>query len=253
MPPVAVPHRTAPVIPAAPRSARRARRAPGEPLRRLGGPAPARAGHGELRALLANALKDPNPGTAEHLAAVDRRLPRGVGAAAGGRPATVVSDPSPRVASPERWRRRARRTPCWRKRGARRAGRGDRRGNPAAAGLWGRRSSPPSGPPRPARTRMRSSGAYARPAPGCGSGSASTPSSTCAAAGGSARPRPGSAARCASSRSSPWSSRSRRSERVRTAARAFERMVRYAEELRDAGSDGLGSCSTSRRPSRHSA
>ncbi len=27
-------------------------------------------------------------------------------------------------------------------------------------------------------------------------------------------------------------------ERVRTAARAFERMVRYAEELRDAGSDG---------------
>ena len=41
-------------------------------------------------------------------------------------------------------------------------------------------------------------------------------------------------------------------ERVRTAGRAFERMVQYAQELHDAAPTA-GSSSTSRRPSRRSA
>ena len=41
-------------------------------------------------------------------------------------------------------------------------------------------------------------------------------------------------------------------ERVRTAGRAFERMVDYAQELHKSGATA-GSCSTSRRPSRPSA
>ena len=42
-------------------------------------------------------------------------------------------------------------------------------------------------------------------------------------------------------------------ERVRTAGRAFERMVKYAQELQDNRAPTAGSCSTFRRPSRPSA
>ena len=72
----------------------------------------------------------------------------------------------------------------------------------------------------------------------CASGSAWTRSSTCAAAGASARRRRGSAARC---RIKPILSLEHEIvpvERVRTAGRAFERMVAYAQDLHDDGADG---------------
>ena len=65
---------------------------PGEPLRRLaGGAARARARARQLRRLLrAPALR---PGAAEHLAAVDRRLPRRLGAAASARTGCRLDPP----------------------------------------------------------------------------------------------------------------------------------------------------------------